>query len=409
MSKATRILRAFTVDGVSVLEDDSSSSSSSGSDKKKKKQVRALAVPLGRYTLRPPGCHCAQKVLRKIPAAAFEDAVGLVIYTSMRLGFAPFGGAGGSGLVIARLPDGSWSGPSLVSPNNYTAGFLAGLDIYDAVLIIRSEEALQSFRTHKATLGTDIGVAVGPTGAGAAVEIGKERAPLLSYVKTRGLYAGIQLVGQVFVERFDENARFYDVPTGVKAGEILSGKVHVPKADGEKQALVRELHSAIEDARRGYAQASKPTPTASPGTLTPTEVDEETARAIELAEKEGVTLPPPPEAMPDDYAAAPPAALAPPPPLPRRPQDAPPAPLEDTHAAPLEDAHAAPLVGGPLADAPQGVSPQDVPSEKALSTNAPLQDASPHADEKAALEEELAPDFPPQPPLYQASPPLPPR
>lgn len=132
---------------------------------------------------------------------------GLAIFTSMRSGIAPFGGSGGAGIVVARLEDGSWSAPSAMSPNNLSAGLMLGIDIYDAVLVIRTPAALASFATHKATLGTDIGVAAGPFGAGAAAEMGLEKAPVLSYVRTRGLYAGIQLVGQIFVDRFDENAK----------------------------------------------------------------------------------------------------------------------------------------------------------------------------------------------------------
>ena len=98
--------------------------------------------------------------------------------------------------------------------------FLIGLDVYDCVLVINSQAALDSFSTHKATLGAEIGVAAGPYGAGAAVEAGLEKAPVFSYVKSRGLYAGVELVGQVFVERYDENAAMYHWP-GVKAGDIV--------------------------------------------------------------------------------------------------------------------------------------------------------------------------------------------
>lgn len=49
------------------------------------------------------------KVIRKIPPAVIARAKGLAIFTSMRTGFAPFGGAGGTGIVIAKLPDGSES------------------------------------------------------------------------------------------------------------------------------------------------------------------------------------------------------------------------------------------------------------------------------------------------------------
>jgi lipid-binding SYLF domain-containing protein len=49
----------------------------------------------------------SRKVLRKIPPAVINDAKGLAIFTSMRSGIAPLGGAGGAGVVVAKLPDGS--------------------------------------------------------------------------------------------------------------------------------------------------------------------------------------------------------------------------------------------------------------------------------------------------------------
>jgi lipid-binding SYLF domain-containing protein len=51
------------------------------------------------------------KVLRKIPPSVIASAKGLAIFTSMRSGIAPLGGAGGAGIVVAKLPDGSKSGP----------------------------------------------------------------------------------------------------------------------------------------------------------------------------------------------------------------------------------------------------------------------------------------------------------
>lgn len=93
------------------------------------------------------------------------------------------------------------------------------------MLVINSQRALDSFGTHKFTLGTEIAVAAGPWGAGAAMEAGKERSPVFSYVKSRGLYAGVEVVGQVFVERFDENALQYHWP-GVKARDIVSNHYH---------------------------------------------------------------------------------------------------------------------------------------------------------------------------------------
>lgn len=144
-----------------------------------------------------------RKVLRKIPPSVLASAKGLAIFTSMRSGIAPLGGAGGAGIVVGRLEDGSWSPPVSISPNNISTGFLLGVDVYDCVLVIRTQKALDSFGGHKVTIGSEIAVAAGPYGAGAAIEVGKEKAPVLSYVKSRGMYAGVEVVGQVFVSRFE--------------------------------------------------------------------------------------------------------------------------------------------------------------------------------------------------------------
>lgn len=77
--------------------------------------------------------------------------------------------------------------------------------MYNAVLILRSDAAVQGFRTHHFTIGSEIAVAAGPLGYGASAETGvKNRTPIYSYVLSRGFYAGVEMVGQVFLDRFDE-------------------------------------------------------------------------------------------------------------------------------------------------------------------------------------------------------------
>ncbi|KAJ9094553.1 hypothetical protein QFC20_006868 [Naganishia adeliensis] len=281
MEKAARILRAFTVDGIptTVTEPASGTTTPNGTGIASTSTFKA---PKGKQF----------KVLRKIPPEVFAEAKGLAIFTSMRSGIAPFGGAGGTGVVVARLPDGSWSGPSSTSPNNLSSGFLLGIDIYDAVLVIRSQKALESFFTHKATLGTDFAVVAGPLGIGATAEAGVERAPVFSYIRSRGFYAGISIMGQVFIERFEENAAMYHWP-GIKGADILTGKVAVPRE-------AASLMEALRDAETGKAQQMKGD---SLDVVVPEGVSE-----ITLEDGEVLKLPPTPTQVEDDYGDGDPAS-----------------------------------------------------------------------------------------------------
>jgi lipid-binding SYLF domain-containing protein len=176
----------------------------------------------------PDGPKGKPKVLVKIPQKVIKNAVGLAIFTTMRTGLW-VSGSGGSGVLVARLPDGSWSPPSGLLIHTIGAGFMAGIDIYDCVLVINTPEALAAFQKVRLSLGGEISVAAGPVGIGGVGELsitgdeGKKRKPVFSYMKSRGLYAGVQIDGSIVIERNDENARFYG--ERLPAAAILSGKL----------------------------------------------------------------------------------------------------------------------------------------------------------------------------------------
>lgn len=87
--------------------------------------------------------------------------------------------------------------------------------------VIRTQAALDSFSGHKVTLGSEIGVAAGPYGSGAALEVGVEKSPVLSYIRTRGAYAGVEAVAQVFVERKEENELQYSCVFHTNSGVTI--------------------------------------------------------------------------------------------------------------------------------------------------------------------------------------------
>lgn len=219
--KAARILRSFCKDG---FYDDIDAESAAAEEKARKEEAQNNPDASAKHKIdRPAG---KQRVLVKIPSDVIKRAKGIAIFTTMRTGLW-FSGAGGSGILMARIPEtGEWSPPSGILLHTAALGFLVGIDIYDCVVIINTYEALEGFKKLRATLGGELSATAGPIGMGGVLEseVHKRQAPIWTYMKSRGLYAGIQVDGTIIVERTDENARFYG-RTKVSAQEILAGKV----------------------------------------------------------------------------------------------------------------------------------------------------------------------------------------
>ncbi|KAI5367487.1 Putative ysc84 actin-binding domain-containing protein [Septoria linicola] len=183
-----------------------------------------------------------QRVIQKIPEKVIREAKGLAIFTTMRTGLW-VSGAGGSGILIAKKDDGTWSPPSGIMLHTAGLGFLVGVDIYDCVVVINTQRALDAFTKVRCTLGGEVSVVAGPVGAGALLEtsVHKHQAPVYTYLKSRGFYAGVQIDGTIVIERMDENERFYGQKLPV--AEILAGKVRHPPYE------VRRLLETIKAAQ----------------------------------------------------------------------------------------------------------------------------------------------------------------
>jgi lipid-binding SYLF domain-containing protein len=227
--KCARILRGFCKDGFYEKIEEKEV------EKVETRTTTSVGVPQG-----------TQRVIKKIPASVIKKAVGLAIFTTMRTGWL-FGGSGGAGVIVGRHPEtGEWSAPSGIQTQNLSFGFLAGVDIYDTVLVINTYEALGAFTKWRTTLGTEVGIAAGPVGIGGALdtELTKRQAPIWSYVKSRGLYAGVALEGNLVIERTDENARFYGEQVSVT--DILNAKLRHPPVE-QYQVLLDTLKAAQGD------------------------------------------------------------------------------------------------------------------------------------------------------------------
>ncbi len=81
----------------------------------------------------------------------------------------------------------------------------------------------------RCTLGGEVSAAVGPLGGGSMLdsEVIKRQAPVWTYIKSKGLYVGVQVDGTIIVERTGENERFYGVEK-IRNVQILKGEVQPP-------------------------------------------------------------------------------------------------------------------------------------------------------------------------------------
>lgn len=164
-----------------------------------------------------------------IPHDVLLNAKGLAIITVLKAGFL-FSGRAGSGVVVARLPDGTWSAPSAIVTAGAGVGGQVGAELTDFVFILNTDAAVESFAQYgSVTLGGNVSVAAGPLGRNAEVAGNastKNVAAIFAYSKTKGLFAGVSLEGSAIVERREANRKFYG--DMCKARYILSGRVAPP-------------------------------------------------------------------------------------------------------------------------------------------------------------------------------------
>lgn len=149
-----------------------------------------------------------------------------------------FGGAYGRGLATCRSSRG-WSAPIFIAIDGGSVGYQIGGSSTDIVLLFMNQHALQSLLSDKFKLGADASVAAGPVGrsAAAATDL-KLNAEILSYSRSKGLFAGVSLDGAVVQADKTGDRALYGAD--VNRHEILNGTVPMPAS---ARNLMRELHA----------------------------------------------------------------------------------------------------------------------------------------------------------------------
>jgi SH3 domain-containing YSC84-like protein 1 len=179
-----------------------------------------------------------------IPSNLLESAKCIAIIPGDKKFAFVFGGSYGRGIATCRTEHG-WSAPMFVAIDSGSVGYQIGGSSTDIVMLFMNDHALQSLMSDKFKLGGDASVAAGPVGRNAAAGTDlKLNAEILSYSRSKGIFAGVSLDGAVMqADKSGDKAMYGD---DVNRHEILDGKVAVPASARE---LVEELG--------GYAHVAK--------------------------------------------------------------------------------------------------------------------------------------------------------
>jgi lipid-binding SYLF domain-containing protein len=148
----------------------------------------------------------------------------------------------GSGIIVARLDDGSWSPPSSITIGGVGFGGQLGFEFTNFVFAVPDKSSVRTFcQIGSLTLGTNASLALGPTGRSGEAGLGanwRGVGSILTLSKTTGLFGGISVEAGTFIEGRGSNKKFYKYK--VTAAQILSGEVEPPL---EADALLRTLAS----------------------------------------------------------------------------------------------------------------------------------------------------------------------
>lgn len=178
-----------------------------------------------------------------IPKPILDRAEAIAIFpATIKAGFV-FGGHRGRGVILVKDPDTrAWSPPAFLTLTGGSFGLQIGGQSVDLILVIMNRRGVENLLRNEFKVGGDASAVVGPVGrdieASTDIEL---RAEILSYSRTRGLFAGVTLKGSTIRADRDANERFYG--TRLDSADIVLGDKAEEPAD---PAAVAGLTESLE-------------------------------------------------------------------------------------------------------------------------------------------------------------------
>lgn len=182
-----------------------------------------------------------------IPQTVLAKAKCVAVIPDMVKGGFVIGGQHGRGMATCRN-NGNWSAPAPITLSGGTWGAQIGAESADIVLLFMNDGAVQSLLNDKLKIGGEASIAAGPVGreAQAATDL-KMNSQILSYSRTKGLFAGLNLSGAAVRQDMDTTVALYGKSTNFRS--ILSGQVPPPS---KTMAFLNAVSKDFQEARTDH-------------------------------------------------------------------------------------------------------------------------------------------------------------
>ena len=182
-----------------------------------------------------------------IPLGILKQATCVAVIPSLKKGAFIVGAEYGRGVVTCRTGHG-WSAPAFITIAGGSFGFQIGGQATDLILIAVNDHGFQDLLKSKFKIGGDAAASAGPVGRNSQASTDwKLSAELLTYSRSKGLFAGIDLNGASVTQSTDDTETYYGQAHGLRS--ILHGDVSVPEG---AVPFVKTVAKAFVDAKTNY-------------------------------------------------------------------------------------------------------------------------------------------------------------
>jgi lipid-binding SYLF domain-containing protein len=178
---------------------------------------------------------------KSIPTSILEKAEAIAVFPSTVKGAFIVGAQRGRGVISVRDASGGWSMPAFLTLTGGSVGFQIGGQAVDIVLVVMNRRGVENLLMNQFEIGGEASATAGPVGRDTAASTDVQlRAQMLSYSRSRGLFAGVSLKGAAIRQDQDANNSFYGSRFRTR-DIVLDGKATMP----ESAEAVAQWHGAL--------------------------------------------------------------------------------------------------------------------------------------------------------------------